>query len=266
MVLMSESSKPSRELSIEEILSLTFNLYFKNFNIFFIPFLIASIISALLNFPMLSYAQEIQKMDFTGPPDIVLNELLNILLTLIAIAFITAIISWIIGSIVSGVIIKSASDIIEKGETSLSNSFNFAVSKLPSILVASLIVGILTMLGLIALIIPGIIISIMFYLVIPTIIIEEKGAFDSLSRSRKLVSNRWLKTFALALIIGIIIAVLAILVSLILAPLGLYSSLASTIIISVIEPISPISSTFYYYSMRAKEKSEKIPPPPPPPF
>jgi len=263
---MFESLKPSYELSIGEILSLTFNLYLNNFGIFFIPFLIVSVISALLSLPMLSYAEEIGKIDFTGPPDVVWNKFWSIFLTLMALAFITAVLSWIISNIASGVIIKSASDFIEKGKTSLSNSFNFTVSKLPSLLVASLIVGILTTLGLFAFIIPGIIISIMFYLVIPAIVIEEKGVFDSLSRSRKLVSNRWLKTFALALIIGIIIAVLAILVSLILAPLGAYSSLASTIIISVIEPISPISSTFYYYSMLAKEKSEKIPPPPPPPF
>ncbi len=261
---MIQPSKPSRELSIEELLSLTFNLYFKNFGIFFIPFLIASIISALLSLPILSYAQEIQKMDFTGPPDVVLNKLLNILLTLIAITFVIAIISWIINSIVSGITIKSASDLIEKGETNMRTSFNFTVYKLPSILVAALIVGILTVLGLFALIIPGIIIYIMFYLVIPTIMIEKKGALDSLSRSKELVSNRWLKTFALALIIGIIIGVLAILVDLILSPLGLYSSLAGTIITSVISPISPIAATFYYYAMLAKEESRKIPPPPPP--
>jgi len=261
-----ELSKPTKELSLGEILSLTFNLYLSHFSIFFTPFLILSIISALISLPMLSYVEEIGKMDFTGPADVVWNKLWNVFLTLIALAFITATISWVTSNIVSGVVIKSASDLIEKGKTSLSNSFNFAIHKLPSLLVASLIVSILQTLGLLLLIIPGIIIFTMFYLVIPAIIIEEKGAFDSLSRSRKLVSNRWLKTFALSLVVGLIIGVLAIIVGLILIPLGIYSSLASTIIISVIEPISPISSTFYYYSMRAREESERILPPPPPPF
>jgi hypothetical protein len=263
---MSESTAPTHELSIEENISLTFSLYLNNFATFFIPYLIFSIISALLSLPILTYMQEITKINFTGPPEVVWPKLLNLLLTLMVLAFIIGIISWIIGTVVSGILIKSASDIIEKGKTSLSSSFKFVVSKLSSILVASLIVGILTMLGLLLLIIPGIIIAIMFYLVIPVIIIEKKGALDSLTRSRELVSSRWLKTFALSLIIGLITAALAFIVNLILAPLGMYSVLASTIISSVIAPISPISSTFYYYSMCAKEESRRIPPPPPPPF
>jgi len=256
--------KSTYELSVEEIISSTlFRLYFNNFGIFFVPCLMFSIVSALLSLPILTYSKKWPKIDFTGPSEVVWPKLLNMLLTFMALAFIIGIISWIIGTVVSGVLIKSASDVIEKGKTSLSDSLKFAVSKLPSLLVASLIVGILTMLGLLLLIIPGIIVSIMFYLVIPVIIIENKGALESLTRSRELISNRWLKTFALSLIIGLITGALTFIVNLILAPLGMYSILASTIISSVIAPISPISSTFYYYSMCAKEES-RIPPPPPP--
>lgn len=260
--------KPSHELSVEETVSLTFRLYVDNFGIFFAPYLIFSIISALLSLSIFSYIQNITQniTKITGPPEVVLPKLLNMLLTLMALVFVTAIISWIVGSIVNGVLIKSASDIIENGKTSLGSSFKFVVSKLPSLLVASLIVGILAMLGLLLLIIPGIIISLMFYLVIPVIIIEKKGAIESLTRSRELVSHRWLKTFALSLIIVLIIGALAFVVNLILAPLGAYGLLIGNIISSLIAPISPISSAFYYYSMLAKEESRRIPPPPPPPF
>jgi len=194
------------------------------------------------------------------------SQLWNFILTLLAIVFVLVIISWIIGNITSGVCVKCASDLIEKGKTSLGESFNFTVYKLPSLLIATLIVGILTAIGLLALIVPGIIIHIMFYLVIPAMMIENSGAFDSLSRSRKLVSNRWLKTFVLALIIYIIIGIAAFVISLITAPLGIYSSVANTIITALIEPILPISLTIYYYSMCAKEEQRRILPPPPPPF
>jgi hypothetical protein len=187
-------------------------------------------------------------------------------LTFLALAFVLGIISWIIGNVICGVCVKSASNLIENGKASLGESFNFTVYKLPSLLIATLIIGILTVLGLIALIVPGIILYIMFYLAIPTIMIEDVGAFDSLSRSRKLVSNRWLKTFILALIVGLIIGVAAFAVNLITIPLGIYGLLVGSVINAFVQPISLISSTVYYYAMSAKEEQRRIPPPPPPPF
>jgi len=253
-------------LSIEETLTWTFDLYSRNFVIFFIPFLIAGLISGILSIPILSYLSKISQIDFTEPPDVVWSQFWNFFLTLLALAFVLGIISWIIGDMISGVCIKCASDLIEKGKASLGESFNFTVYKLPSLLIATLITGILTALGLLALILPGIIIYIMFFLVIPIIMIENIGALDSLSRSRRLVSNRWLKTFVLALIVGLIIGIPVFILNLITAPFGIYSSLVGSVITAFVQPIIPISLTLYYYSMLAKEEQQRIPPPPPPPF
>jgi len=227
--------------------------------------LIAGLISGIISVPILSYASKISQIDFTGPPNVVWSQLWNFILTFLALAFILGIISWIIGNVISGVCVKCASDLIEKGKASLGESFNFTVYKLPSLLIATLITGILVALGLLALIVPGIILYIMFYLVIPAIMIENIGALDSLSRSRRLVSNRWLKTFVLALIVGLIIGIAAFVVNLIMAPLGIYRSLVGSVITAFVQPIIPISLTVYYYSMLAKEQ-QRIPPPPPPPF
>jgi hypothetical protein len=257
--------RPSRELSIEEILTYTFDIYSRNFAVFVIPLLIASLISGMLSVPILSYVSEISQIDFTGPLDVVWSQLWNFILTLLASALLLSIISWILGSVISGVCVKSASDLIERGKASLRESFNFTIYKLPSLLIATLIAGIFTVLGLIALIVPGIIISIMFYLVVPVIMIENMGALDSLSRSGRLVNNRWLITFVIALIMGLVIGIAALILNFIMAPLGIYRSLAGSLIIALVEPIFPISLTVYYYSLLAKEQQQRIPPPPPPP-
>jgi hypothetical protein len=226
--------------------------------------LIAGLISGILSVPILSYVSKISQIDFTGPSDVVWSQLWNFILTLLALVLLLGIISWTIGSVISGVCVKCASELIEKGKASLGESFNFTVYKLPSLLIATLIAGILTVLGLLALIVPGIIIYIMFYLVIPAIMIENIGALDSLSRSRRLVSNRWLKTFVLALIVGLILGIAAFILNLIMAPLGIYSSLVGSVITAFVQPIIPISLTVYYYSMLAKEQQRILPPPPPP--
>jgi len=72
--------------------------------------------------------------------------------------------------------------------------------------------------GVIALIVPGIILSIMFTLAFPVLLIENRGVFDSMGRSRELVGHRWLKTFAAFLVLMIIVAIASAIVDAISAP------------------------------------------------
>jgi len=216
--------------------------------------MITALISGSFSIPIASYAAKIAEIDRTAPPEVVLSQLWNFILTLIAMAIVLGIIPWIVSNIANGICVKCASDLIEKGKASLGESFNFTTNKLLSLLAAALITGILIGLGFIALIVPGIILYIMFYLVVPSVMIENIGAFGSLSRSRRLVSNRWLKTLVFSLIIGIITGFVSFIGSLIVRPLGIYSWLLSSTIVAFIQPILPISLTVYYYSMLAKEE------------
>jgi uncharacterized membrane protein len=162
-------------------------------------------------------------------------------------------------------LLSNTPDKIEKGEADLGASFSFALSKLVPLLIAQFISGFLLMVGLFLFIIPGIIIAIMFSLIVPSIVVEQKGAFESLGRSKKLVSNRWLKTFALIVILGIIYLVVSGVALVLATPLETVlpeiGILVTNIVSAFVNPISPIAMTYLYYAMVARE----IPPPPPPP-
>ncbi len=260
--------KPQHELSIGEILSLTFSLYFSKFLQFFFPLLIGGIIMGLSSYVITS------SFPLPSPPSITdmtysYEELVAWLITLfsaiIMIGVLSALVSWLVGTTVTGIVVKSASDQIEKGSMNLGTSLGYVASKLPSLLVAQLISGILVGIGLFLFIVPGIIIAIMFSPIIPTIIIEQEGALASLGRSRKLVSNRWLKTFTLLLVIGLILVAVSG-VGLAIAPLFsvtnlIFSPLIYNIVFAFVGPIYPIATTYLYYAMAVRE----IPPPPPPP-
>ena len=261
-----KTEKPLRELSIEEILRLTFELYSKKFGSFLIPMLVASLVSGSFSALIGRYVENMPQLGYETNPEAVWSYFWNYMVPLLAIAFIIGIISWLISTIAEGTCVKFAAENIEKGEGSLGEAFNFIIYKLPSLIAAAIITVILIVLGFIAFIIPGIILAIMFSLVIPTIIIENVGALDSLSRSRRLVSNRWLKTLALLLIVYLLALFVSYIGTLIGQPFGEFKWLISSIISAFVQPIIPIALTFYYYSMLAKEQQRMIPPPPPPPF
>ena len=189
-----------------------------------------------------------------------------VLSTIITVGILSALVGWLVTTPTTGIAIKYASDQIEKGTSNLGASLNFTIYKLPSLLIAQFITGILTAIGLLLLFIPGIIIAIMFSLTIPAIIVEQKGAFECLGRSRRLVRNRWLKTFVLLLIVGLIAGVVTVVANLLATPLNFTYPNSNLIITSIassfVAPISAIAMTYLYYAMVARE----IGPPPPPPF
>ena len=258
---MKNPEKPTRELFIGEIISMTFSLYSSRFLLLVTPFLIGGAIMGIA-----STAVQIA-FPFPAVPSVTAdltafwNWFVLFISTLVIVVILQVIISLIVGSITGGIAIKCISDQLEKGTVSLQESFRYALSRLPSLIGVQLLTGVIIGIGLLLLVIPGIIFAIMFSLVLQVLIIEQTGVFESLGRSRRLVGNRWGKTFGVLLVISIITLVVAWIASVIAAPFGIASTLVSGLISAVASPIYPIALTLLYYSMRARE----LPPPPPPP-
>ncbi|MHB1909046.1 MAG: zinc ribbon domain-containing protein [Nitrososphaerales archaeon] len=253
----------TQELSLGEVLSKTLDLYKRGFAKFLIPFLIVEVITSPIGVlirdavvpPALGVSstnQQFQSSFFSHFGSIIL---LIALLLIVGLVF---------GTIAGATTIKLASDQIEKGQAELRPSIRFAVSKLISVWAISLIVGIIVFFGLIALIVPGIILAIMFSLALPALLIEQLGISSSMSRSRELVSHRWLKTFALFLVVGIIIGIASFIASAIAGLFGSASGIVSGILSAFYAPIVPILLVVYYYSNVARLAPLVSQPPAPP--
>lgn len=255
--------KPSRELSVEKIISLTFNLYRSKFLQFFLPFLISAIITGISTYVITSYFPIPETPVIPASPTTTFYSeelvpwLFSLISTMIVIGVLSGLVLWLVGTTITGVVVKNASDQIEKGTSNLGVSFNFVISKLPSLLIAQFVAGILIVIGMIFFVVPGIIIGIMFSLVLPTIIVEQKGAFESLGRSKQLVSKRWVKTFLLALILGIIALIVNGGAYVLTMPFStihpIVNPLITNIISAFVSPIYPIAITYLYYAMVARE-------------
>jgi len=132
--------KPSRELSVSEIISLTFNLYRSKFLQFFLPFLISGIITGIFTYVITSSFPIPETPVIPASPsttfysEVLIPWLFSLISTVIVIGILSGLVLWLVGTTTTGVVIKNASDQIEKGTSNLGVSFNFAISKLPSLL------------------------------------------------------------------------------------------------------------------------------------
>jgi hypothetical protein len=170
----------------------------------------------------------------------------------IALVALSALVTLVFFPVAIGSTVRMVSDEVQTGQTDLGASIRFTVSKLVWIWVVSLITGIVVFLGVIALIVPGIILAIMFSLALPAILIEDHGVLDSLRRSRELVGHRWLKTFALFIVIGVIILIVTSVADAIGGLFGSASTVVSSILSAFYLPLIPIVLTVYYYSNAAR--------------
>jgi hypothetical protein len=242
------------ELSLGEIISKTFEVYRRDFAKYFVLFGVVEVIITVVT-TLARQAFVLPTLPPNPTPQQVMNwypGLFGSLFLLLASIFLVTVVFF---PIAQGSAIKLASERIEKGQVEFGTSVRFALSKLLSMWALSIIVGIVVVLGTIALIIPGIILAIMFSLAFPVLLIENKGVTESMGRSRLLVSKRWLKTFATFLVIAIIVIIASVIVSAITGPLGIAAPVVNGILSALYQPLFPILLAVYYYSNLARTTS-----------
>nr|MDQ3934916.1 hypothetical protein [Actinomycetota bacterium] len=83
--------------------------------------------------------------------------------------------------------------------TTWQDSLTYALRRFHSILWVSFLAGLFTMLGFLALIVPGIYLAVAFSLALPVLLLEGKKGMATLGRSRDLISGRWWRTFGVLL-------------------------------------------------------------------
>jgi hypothetical protein len=243
----------SHELSFGEIFSRTFEVYRRYFSKYFVLFAIVGvIIQVVTTLAMQAFPRPAPLGPNPTPQELssYLSALFGSLFLLLAVIFLVNV---IFSTIAQGGAIKMASEEITKGQVNTGASVRFAASKLLSIWALSIIVGIIVFLGIIALIVPGIILAIMYSLALPVLLIENKGVTESMGRSRQLVSHRWGKTLGTFIVLIIIVAVASLIISTITAPLGnILGPVANGILSAFYQPLFPILVTVYYYSNLAR--------------
>jgi hypothetical protein len=241
----------TRELSLGEVVSKTFQLCRRNFVKYTILFLAVEVVIGLASvwaygaFPLPTLPTNATSEDFANWASAFFTNLVYLI-------GVVGVVSLIFGTIAFGSTVKMASEEVENKPVNLGAAVRFAVSKMIWMWALGIVLGVIVGLGFIALVVPGIILAIMFSVSFQALLIENTGVGRSLGRSRELVSHRWLKTFAVFLVFAIIVGIAAAIVSAISAPFGYWSQLVSSILSAFYQPIIPVATTVYFYSNRAR--------------
>ena len=253
----------TRELSTGEIITRGFSLFREQFPRIVVPLFFGALIAALVR---LLFAYETapltqQLSSFTNLTDpATAGRALSVLGRLFGYTVLQTLVLFIVSVPFFAIAFKIAFNSSSEEAPSLRAGFSAGFRRLPSLLFAGIIVGSVVTLGLLLLVVPGVIFTIMLLMFIPAIVVENESALSSLGRSRQLVSHRWGAVLIICLVAFIITIVLGTLFGNIFGFFGFSDIYTSSVVQPIYGLISDVLGvsflTVLYRSLLIKESAE----------
>jgi len=156
--------------------------------------------------------------------------------------------------LVQAALVEAVSDIRDgRADLSIGATLSRGGARIGSVALASIVAGIAIGIGLVLLIIPGLVLLTWWAVIVPVIVLERVGAFDSFSRSRELVRGWDLKVFGVIVLEALLIIAVSLILGLIMAPLpdGPQTFVSNVLSGSLTGPLSALITTLLY--LRLKE-------------
>lgn len=165
-----------------------------------------------------------------------------------------AIIGIIAAFLLQAALVKAVEDVRDgRADLSLGGTLQAARPAVLRVAVASILAGVAIALGLIAFIVPGLLLMTIWSLIVPVLVIERAGIGEAFGRSRNLVRGFGWNVFATMVAVFLLLLVANIVIGLILLPLPDTAAqfLASVLSGTLVAPFLALVVTLGYYRLRA---------------
>lgn len=167
--------------------------------------------------------------------------------------FIVSALSVIGTFLVQAALVEAVSDIRDgRADLSVGETLSRGGSRIVSVALASIMAGIAIGLGLLLLIIPGLVLLTWWAVIVPVIVLERVGAFDSFSRSRSLVRGYDFKVFGVIVLETLLVIAVSLILGLLLAALpdGVQVFVSNILTGSLTGPFSALITTLLYFRLK----------------
>lgn len=169
-----------------------------------------------------------------------------------------AIIGIIAAFLLQAALVKAVEDVRDgRADLSLGGTLQAARPAVLRVAVASILAGVAIALGLIAFIVPGLLLMTIWSLIVPVLVIERAGIGEAFGRSRNLVRGFGWNVFATMVAVFLLLLVANIVIGLILLPLPDTAAqfLASVLSGTLVAPFLALVVTLGYYRLRAADST-----------
>ena len=111
----------------------------------------------------------------------------------------------VVGLLVSAALTRMAASAYQGEPVSRGAAFRVAARRAFPLLGASILAGIVIVLGFVLFVVPGVLAMIALFAIVPVCVLEGRGAVESLGRSRALARGAWGRIFGVGFILSLIV-------------------------------------------------------------
>jgi hypothetical protein len=181
--------QPNAPQSIGGVLDSGFKLYRESLSHSYLLAAIAALVTAPVNFFIEPYVARTGMSGLIGTSGLLVVAIV------------------VVNVVVYAALIARIDAVARGGSLSLGEALSLGVQRMGTMLLSGLMFSIVVVIGLCLVIIPGLIVMIWLVFAPFAVVIERRGAFESLSYSRAIVRGHWWRTALLLTIIGIVLMV-----------------------------------------------------------
>lgn len=155
--------------------------------------------------------------------------------------------AWLIGSVV-----RIVEDVEADGRVdwSIGEVLGSVWPRLISLILLQIVVGILVGIGLILLIVPGVILALMWIASVPSMVVEGRGVFESMSRSADLTRGNRMRILAVGLVVLAIYIAVALIGALLVAATPVIGVIVLVAVAVLLYPFVAIITAVLYFRLR----------------
>jgi hypothetical protein len=154
---------------------------------------------------------------------------------------------------VQGALVKAVEDIRDgRADLSIGDTFQRVRPKLVPIAIASTLAGIAIAIGMAAFILPGLLLMTWWSVIVPVIVLEDRGALDSFGRSRELVRGWGWQVFGVIVLTILLIIAFGILLGLLLVALPdeVRNFISNVVSGTLTSPFIALTWTLMYFRLK----------------
>lgn len=166
--------------------------------------------------------------------------------------FLGSLVQMIAGVWLAGTVVRIVEDAEVDGrvDASVGELFGSVTSKIVSLILLAIVLGILLTIGYVLLIIPGVILTLMWIVSVPAMVVEDKGVFDSMGRSADLTKDNRMRVLGVGILLFVAYLVVLAAVALLVAVTPIIGIIAGIVLAVIIYPWLSIVVAVLYFRLR----------------